>query len=176
MPTTRMEEPEPSAELYVRSLAPDGIHAHQESVVERLEHLESRGDVASFSLRVWGSRVVRSSSAAGVGEGRDVRRRLETFETWADRNGMSLEGPFREETVRSTITGEEYTAVTLPAMTLAEYADGELRFVAPCCSDGVVHTVDDRLGALDATVPDARAATAGGGGREDREGATSEPF
>lgn len=153
-----------TVELYVRSLAPASSHSCQESVLERLEWLASRGHVADFEVHVWGSRFDPSGASARTVAGRFVRERLATFTEWADRNGLSIRTFFDERPVRSSVTGEDYTAVVLPTMTLAEYVDGELEFVAPCSDGETVHTVEDRLAELTPEEPTPTADSVAKGG------------
>lgn len=136
-------------ELFVRSLAPRASHDRQESLVERLEALAAAGEVGDYTVRVWGSRVDLSSAAVETGVGRFVRERVETFRSWRADNGLSTRPFFQEESVESTITDEDYTAVTLPTATLAEYVDGELDFVTPCTDGDTVLTVGDRIEQLE---------------------------
>ena len=136
-------------ELYVRSLAPRAAHDRQEDVVARLERLATRGRVAEYAVHVWGSRIDLASTAAETDAGRFVRERVEAFTDWTADNGLSTEPFFEEESVDSSLTGEEYTAVTLPTATLAEYVDGELDFVTPCTDGDTVLGVEDRLQELE---------------------------
>ena len=143
-------------ELYVRSLAPRAAHDQQEALVERLETLDSREHIADYTVHVWGSRLDPSSAVARTGDGQFVRERVQTFRNWAAENGLSTGSFFEEEPVESSITGEEYTVLTLPTAALAEYVDGELEFVAPCTNGETVYTISDRLEEL---ADAARAAT-----------------
>lgn len=137
--------------LYVRSLSPPGACAHQRTVVDRLETLESNGTVDEYTVEVWGSQLA-TSDATRSGTGRQIFDRIEQFRSWAKTHGRSIESFFATETVRSKITDEEYTRVVFPTMTLAEYVEGELRFVSPSNQGEAVTTVADRLDAIEATV------------------------
>lgn len=161
-------EAERTVELYVRSLAPGPASEKRERAIERLERLEARGVVDEYTVHIWGERFDPTSAAARTEPGRFVRRRVAAFASWADRNGVSTGSFFEPEPVRSSITGEEYTAVTLPSVALAEFVDGEVAFVAPCSDDGTTCSVEDRLDALELERRAAPAETA-------PEGRTTEP-
>jgi hypothetical protein len=142
-----------TVELYVRSLAPRAAHDRLEDFVETLETLEARDRIGDYSVHVWGSRIDRTSAAARTEAGRFVTGRVEAFTDWACEQGLSLGTFFEEESVESSITGEEYTALTLPTAALAEYVDEELALVAPCSDGDSVCTVMDRLEALEGNGP-----------------------
>lgn len=138
-----------TVELYVRSLAPRAAHDHLEELVETLDRLETRDRIGDYTVHVWGSRIDRTSAAAGTDAGRFVVERVEAFTDWACEQGLSTGSFFEEESVESSITGEEYTAMTLPTAALADYVDDELAFVAPCSDGDSVCTVRDRLETLE---------------------------
>jgi len=145
----------PTLELYVRSLLPDGALSRQEAVIGRLEDLEARGRIEDFTVIVWGKRIARSTAAAHTAEGEYILNRVAEFKSWALGNNVSLESFYDTQAVDTDVTDETYTAITLPVMGLAEYQDGELRHVAPCTEDDVVHTIMDRLEQLESGQPPA---------------------
>ncbi|MFB6307955.1 MAG: HTH domain-containing protein, partial [Haloarculaceae archaeon] len=77
------------------------------------------------------------------------------FKQWALSNNVSLESFYQTRPVDSEVTDSPRTAMTLPVMGLAEYADGELVHVAPCTKGDTVHTIMDRLDRLEAGEPSA---------------------
>jgi hypothetical protein len=133
--------------LYVRSLAPAGLQSHHETVFERLDGLKAAGVIDDYSVRVWG-KSVSPDAAEWTDSGQAIWEQLARFREWADDNDASLRSFFDEEAVHSELTGQTYTRVLLPTMTLAEYEGDELRFVAPCSDGETVHTVADRLDEL----------------------------
>jgi len=139
---------EVTVELHVRSLAPRGGKGQQESAIERLDQLASTGRIEEFSVNVWGRRVSLSSAAAETDAAQFVLDRVDEFRDWARRTGRSVDSFFETRRVESSITDEQYAALVLPSLTLAEYRDGELAYVAPCTDGDTVHTVDDRLDVL----------------------------
>lgn len=138
-----------TVELYVRSLAPRAAHGRLENLLEQLDTLESREQILEYTVHVWGSRIDPKSTAARTEAGKFVTERVDAFTEWARENGLSMGSFFDEKPVRSSITGEEYTATMLPTAALAEYVDDELAFVTPCSDGETVWTVADRLEALE---------------------------
>ncbi|ACV47888.1 MULTISPECIES: HTH domain-containing protein [Halomicrobium] len=148
------DTPTPHIELYVRSLVPDGAHERQAAVIERLETLDQNDAIEDFSVIVWGKQVSRESAAAHTEEGRYILNRVAEFKQWALSNNVSLESFYQTTEISSEIT-DDYSAMILPVMGLAEYAGGELQHVAPCTNGDVVHTIMDRLERLEAGEPPA---------------------
>lgn len=147
---TAGEPPEPlTVELYVRSLCGEAAKEPQEAVIERLSRLEREGVLDGYTVRVWGRRICPDTAAADTEAGRFVLDRLEAFEDWATEAGTSIQSFFDTDEVDSSITGESYDAITVPTLTLAEFRGETLRWVSPCADGGTVHTVSDRLDALE---------------------------
>ncbi|MFY4814749.1 HTH domain-containing protein [Haloarcula sp. AONF1] len=127
-------------ELFVRSLAPETARPQQEAVIERLRDLAD--EVADTELYVTGDCVCPSTVAAETETGRFLLDRYEAFEEWADESGVELVG-FRNRCVDSSMTGETVTGIQFPRLTLAVFADDQLRFVAPAIRNGTETTVAD---------------------------------
>jgi DNA-binding Lrp family transcriptional regulator len=154
------EEPTaPALELYVRSLSADTVHGPRESVLERLSRLEREGVAAEYTVHVWGRRV-SPETAARTEAGRFLLDRIERFRDRSRRNATSTRSFFEPHEVTSSITGESYTAVTVPSLALAEFRDGALRRVTPSADGGTVRTVEDHLDAIEAAGATDRAGTA----------------
>ena len=140
-----------TVDLHVRSLAPRGGRAQQNAVIEQLDALESAGRIEEFSVHVWGRQVSLSTAAANTDAGQFVLDRVDQFREWAAETDRSIDSFFETRRVKSEVMDEEYAALVLPALTLAEYRDGDLAYVAPCSDDGTVCTVEDRIDALAAS-------------------------
>jgi hypothetical protein len=138
-------------ELHVRSLAPRAGRRRQNAVIDRLDDLESAGRIDEFAVDVWGRQVGLSSAAARTDAGRFVLDRVAEFREWADETGRSVASFFETRRVDSELSGDQYTALVLPSLTLAEYRGGDLAHVAPCSDGGEVTTVSDRIDVLAAT-------------------------
>lgn len=140
-----------TVDLHVRSLAPRAGHSQQNAAIERLDDLASAGRVGEFNVHVWGHQVSLSTAAAKTDAGQFVLNRVEQFREWAKETGRSIGSFFETRRVESEIMDEEYAALVLPSLTLAEYRDGDLAFVAPCSDGGSVCTVEDRIDDLAAS-------------------------
>lgn len=129
----------PTVELYVRSLSDDV----QPLLDETLRRLREAEDIEEVGVTVYGRSFDPTGPAADTEPGRVLADRLEAFRRWASENGASF-GPFFRARTVDGITGGTSTRIDLPTVTLAEYRDGDLAFVAPCRLDGRYHAVLDR--------------------------------
>ena len=152
-----MTETEPYVELYVRSMLPDGAGSRQDAVIDRLEELERREEIAGYNVVVWGKQIAPESAAANTEEGRYILNRVAEFKQWALSNNVSLESFYQRTTVDSEAADSASEAMVLPVMGLAEYDGTELAHVAPCTDGENVHTITDRLERLEDGAPSALA-------------------
>jgi hypothetical protein len=143
----------PRIELYVRSLLPDGAHARQEAVIERLERLDAEDEIEGFSVIVWGKQIAPESAGAHTEEGEYILNRVAEFKQWALSHNVSLESFYQTQTVENETSDRSYDAMVLPVMGLAEYRDGELVHVAPCTDGDEVHTITGRLDRIERGEP-----------------------
>jgi hypothetical protein len=143
-----MERQPHAVELFVRSLSPSGATHQQERILERLDELATEGHIDDYEVTVWGERVVPDSIAAETPTGERVLDTVEEFQSWATAHGVAVDRFYPERTVESAITGEEFTAISLPVVAMAEYVDDRLHHVTPHEGE-TVQTVLDRLDALD---------------------------
>lgn len=111
------ESPKQTAELYIRSLAPQGLQSTQDAVIRRLDELESGGTLDDYSVVIWGDRLPPESSSGQTTLGQRLHDTVEQFRQWATATGLSLGSFFPTETVRSEITDEEYTCIRFPMLT-----------------------------------------------------------
>lgn len=148
--TTTRRTNQVRAELWVRSLAPTGCRPQQEACLQHLRQLEADGDIETFTVEVWGTHLALSDGER-TAIGQRIHDRVEEFRAWAMEHGMAPDSLFSTESINPLPPSEEYTRITLPLMTLAEYEGDTLRFVSPCTDGETVHTVTDRLDALAST-------------------------
>lgn len=134
------------AELYVRSLS--SRTGQQDDFIEQLRRLSGEGTIASFDVCVWGERVPLSTPAADTMRGQEILDTIARLRQWGRESGASLEPFFTTRETDSTITGETYATLRLPAVLLAERVDGRLVCVRPAERDGTVLTIEDRLETL----------------------------
>lgn len=138
-----------SVELYVRSLAPDGYHQSQTSILDRTATLVESGTLTDRHVHVWGRQVPVAGEATRTAVGEYVLDRVGAFREWAAANGCSLSPAFELREVEDTIAGEQFRAIRLPTAVLVEYVDDALVCVTPHTEGSAVRTVSDRLTALE---------------------------
>ncbi|MFC5972764.1 HTH domain-containing protein [Halomarina salina] len=156
-------ERERRIELYVRSLAPGGTHRQQDTVVRRLDDLLRESAIDDYDVRVWGDRICHASASARTADGRHVQDRLARIERWADEEGRSLDGVYREVHCDSAITEESWTEVRFPEIALAEFVDDQLVHLAPSHdedADELVRVTDRLADLADETPVDVSGTTA----------------
>jgi DNA-binding Lrp family transcriptional regulator len=134
-------------ELYVRSLHAGAADSRQEAAIERMRELEERGRIDGSQVLVWGDRMPGSPAEARTDAGLFALNRAAVFAEWAERNGRRIDR-FEHQQVESRILGETHRTLSVPVMTLAEYAGEDLRFVAPVTGAEGTVTVLDRLDRL----------------------------
>jgi hypothetical protein len=137
------------AELYVRSLLPDGHTQQQAAVIDRLQGLSDADVLSDITVQVVGKQIPATPAEARTELGLFVLNRVSVFQEWAKRNNCSLEPAFQVRSVDSTISGEQYRALVFPGQLLAEYDGSELKCVTPHTADGETVTVRDRLTMLE---------------------------
>jgi len=141
------------AELYLRSLLPEGYSKQQGTILDRVDDLVQDGVVGEFQVQVCGHQVPASVAATRTAVGERLVTRLAAFQAWAKRNDCSLAPAMELRTVDDSLADAHYRALRLPAVLLAEYRDGALRCVTPHHDGEAVRSVDDRLDELAAREP-----------------------
>lgn len=141
-----------AVELYVRSLAPRADRARLRETVASLEKLADTGAIREFSVVLSGKAIPATPAETVTELGAYLCNRVAVFREWAKASGRSVGPTFDRRSVHSEFTGEDYDAVVMPDMLLAEYVGNDLRFVAPCREDGDLVTVGERLDELAACV------------------------
>lgn len=139
-----------TVELYVRSLSPPGARGELAGIIDRVRDLADGGPIDEWSVLVWGKQLCPTGPEAETEVGSHALQRIDQFRSWADERDLCLQSTFGVRHVDSEMSGEAYVAVTFPVVAMAEFIDGDLRFVAPCSEDETTHTVLDRLDALEA--------------------------
>ena len=128
-----------TVELCVRSLS-DDVQPLLDETLRRLREAETVDEV---EVTVFGRAFDPTGPAAVTETGRALADRLDAFRRWAGENDASF-GPFFRARTVERLTGGACTRVDLPTVTLAEYREGELAFVAPCRLGERQHGVLDR--------------------------------
>ncbi|MDS0283405.1 HTH domain-containing protein [Haloarcula onubensis] len=133
------------AELYLRSLLPEGYSQQQAATLERVADLVERGLVGERDVQVCGHQIPASVTETRTAVGERLVTRLAAFQEWAKRNDCSLAPAMEVRQVDDSLTDTRYRALRLPALVLAEYRDGDLRCVTPHHDGDAVRSVEDRL-------------------------------
>lgn len=137
------------AELYVRSLLPDGHTRQQAGVIDRLEALTDGDELTDVTVHVVGRQIPSTPAEARTDMGLFALNRVSVFQEWAKRNDCSLEPAFRVRTVDSEISDEQYRALVFPVQLLAEYRGAQLTCVSPHTAGGETVTVTDHVEMLE---------------------------
>lgn len=139
-----MSSDPPRVELYLRSLAPTASRAPQDEIVRRLEDLEAAGKIRGYTVRLCGDCVCPEAATADSEPGRRLLSRYRSFEAWAGEHDRELSS-FEERDIDSLLTGTSITGIVFPQITLAEFEDGDLTFVAPSSNGADETSVRERL-------------------------------
>jgi hypothetical protein len=139
-----MERQSPRIELFCRSLAPSTGRERQERIVQWLRTLDERDRIRGFEVVLCGECVCPRAATADTEPGERLLDRYDAFRTWADETGRKLVG-FEQRDTKSTLTGTTVTGIVFPRLTLAEYHEGKLTFVAPSRDASEQTTVADRV-------------------------------
>lgn len=137
------------AELYARSLLPDGHMRQQADVIDRLEALSEEDVFDDVSVHVIGKQMPPTPAETRTDMGLFALNRVAVFKKWAKRNDCSLEPAFDVRTVDSAMTGERYRALVFPSQLLAEYSGSKLRCVTPHTKGSETVSVTDRIEMLE---------------------------
>jgi len=138
-----VDEP-PRVELYVRSLAPTDIRDKQEQIVKQLQSLDEEGRIKGTDFTLCGDCVCPSLQTAETDVAKLLLDRYKSFEQWAEKNDREPVG-FEERDTESLLTGTTVTGIVFPRLSLAEYRNGELTFVAPSANGTDKTNIIDRL-------------------------------
>jgi len=136
------------AEIYVRSLLPEGYSQPQGAILDRVADLVEAGVIGKRQVQVCGQQVPASVADTRTAVGERLVTRLAAFQEWARRNDCSLAPAMDRRTVDDSLAGTHYRALRLPAVLLAEYRDGDLHCVTPHHDGDTVRSVEDRLDEL----------------------------
>ncbi len=136
------------AELYVRSLLPEGHSEQQGATLETVGGLVEDGVIGERQVRVCGHQIPASVAATRTAVGERLVTQLAAFQEWAQRNDCSLAPAMEIREVDRSLVDARYRALRLPSVLLAEYRDGALSCVTPHRDGDTVRCVGDRLDEL----------------------------
>ena len=129
--------------LYVRSLDPRQRQGRQTAILHRLRSLAASGTIQAYDVTIWGRRLPVRAADAQTALGARLCTRLTLFGEWARRNGYDFEQTFPARRVDAELTGEHYEVRELPQLTLAEFHDDALAFLAPTEQTRIEERLDE---------------------------------
>lgn len=112
--------------------------------IETLQACESEGAIDDLLLRSWPTKVTLNES----NQHPEVLETYDRFTSWADRQGVSVEPPFRRRTRTSQVTGKTTELLATPLLALEIYADDELIGVFPHSANDETYTTHDAIARL----------------------------
>ncbi|MHB9286492.1 HTH domain-containing protein [Halobacteriales archaeon Cl-PHB] len=134
-------------ELFVRSLAPvPGTHRQRTNLVKRLHDLAATGQVDAFDVTVLGEQLCLCDACLEAEVAQTVVDRLTELREWGGETATAL--GFQERTVDCSITGEAYTVLQPPTLSLAVYVEDDVAAVFPARIGGQTYDVADFVEAL----------------------------
>jgi hypothetical protein len=128
--------------MVLRTRAP--VCGSRTTVIDRLGRLRATGAIEEFEIRTWPDEVALSEAT----DEDPVVETFERFERWAAAHDLSVRPAFDVRTV-SSLVGREREVLTLPMMSLALVADGDLVGVFPCRDGERTWTITDCLNAYE---------------------------
>lgn len=118
---------------FIRSLAPaPGQHDSRATVLAELQSAVQSGHIDSSEVTVLGKQICRCQSCQNCTEATSVLETADALAGWRE-DGLRSTG-FRERTVSSQMTGEEYRVLVPPELSIGVYVDDALVGVFPCMS------------------------------------------
>lgn len=142
---TRQERPD--ARLFVRLEPKAGLEVRKEQAVEQLRSLSGRGAISDYDVLAWGEAIRPDGPLEEASHCQRLREHVAELRKWIDDNDVSNCG-FDARRVVSRMTGESYRVVSLPALCLGIYKNGDLVDVYPRRDGGTFESIDDGLAAL----------------------------
>lgn len=120
-------------ELFLRSLAPPGARATQESILDRLKQLDADDRIRAYDLTIWGERICLDVAPRTETE-RAIHEAVERIRRWERTHDVSLVPGFEEHAV-DPLVGDGYTVLRPPVVALVVYEETDVWGVFPCRTD-----------------------------------------
>lgn len=130
--------PDLTVQAYVR---PGLLLASVERNLKHVRALESAGTIDRLLVHAWPARVPLAEDSLG----QDVVELFERFNEWAAAHEVSIQPPFRVQSIYSAITGISDTILTTPALCLTVYEGNKLAGVYPHTDGDDQYTVADAI-------------------------------
>lgn len=136
-------------EVFVRTHASADVVKRVRNLVARARRLEETDRVDGVAVETW--TPVRPALEELSDTGPSVTLTVETFQTWAEREGYALRPAFRRHRTASMLGGQSTAEIRVPVVCVAVYEDETLACVAPCTRADVErpYSVEECLAALE---------------------------
>ncbi|WP_222918827.1 HTH domain-containing protein [Natrinema sp. SYSU A 869] len=134
-------------EVFLRNNASAAVVEPLKAIVARAHRLEERAGDADVRVKTWTS-VRPALEELGDAEP-SVSPTVDTFESWADREGYTLRPAFERHETESMLSRRSTTEIQVPTVCVAVYEDDDLQCVAPCSDGDRTYTVENCLNALE---------------------------
>lgn len=112
--------------------------------IETIQACESEGAIDDLLLRSWPKEVTLNESTPH----QEVLETYDRLSSWADRQGVSIDPPFRQRKTTSQVTGTTKELLVTPLVCLEVYADDELVSVFPHSADDETETTHEAIASL----------------------------
>jgi len=139
--------------LFVRADPELGCERQKQAVLERLNKLETRGDIATYEVHIWAKEIRVAGPLEATAYYQRVFNHFTAFQQWANEQSVMLNSAFNIQLVRCEITGETYRVLSLPSICVAVYENDELCGVYPHVDGNTVRTVSNCLNSLENSSP-----------------------
>lgn len=149
--SSQREQQQKHLKLFVRADTELGCEARKQSVIERLDELESDDHIDSYDIHVWASEIRPAGPLRSTPYYQTVFTHLSDFQKWAESASVSLDFAFKRKTLSCEITGETYSVLSLPSMCLAVYDGTAIGGVYPHCNDEMLHTISGYLSQVESS-------------------------
>lgn len=133
---TERHEGELRARLHHREGTPE--RRRVQAVLSRVDKLERDGVLADCECETWPDEVPLDRDSGPV----EIFRR---YQSWADREGVSIQPPFRVASVESSILHVSDEMLRTPSLCLGVLSDDELEAVYPHGRGDTIVTVGEGL-------------------------------
>lgn len=142
-----------TVKLFVRANPELGCERQKRAVLERLDKLETQGQIATYKICIWAKEIRVSGPLEGTQYYQRVFDHFTAFQQWANEESVMLKSAFNIQLVDCEITDETYRVLSLPSICVAVYEDGELCGVFPHADGETVRTVSHCLDSLENSSP-----------------------
>jgi len=134
-------------DLYVRETAPTTGYTRQRTCFERLSRLQTSGQIAEVTVRVWGDSIC--TTAPEVSGLSDILETITDIYAFSSGRSASISPFFRVETVDASIPNETFERIVPPSQTLILSDEDGIVGVFPCRVGDRTYSPSDAIGQLE---------------------------